>query len=213
MITQQLETLIDSELITPENDTLLSINGVTWFQYETLLNQLNDSAAFRVKYLDGVLTIMSPSRNHEIIKKRIADLLTIYFVENNIDYFPTGSTTFRKEEKRGGLEPDESYCFEYLKEYPDLAIEIIFTSGSIDSLKIYQKLEVKEVWFWENDQLLIYHLRDKNKQQLIHTYGYELITNSELLPQLNIEKFTEYVKHPNPLTAAKEFRKCCNIAI
>lgn len=207
MIPQQIETLISPELITTENDTVFSISGVNWSQYEILLNKLNDSAAFRIKYLDGILTIMSPSRNHEIIKKRIADLLTIYFVENNINYYPTGSTTFRKEEKRGGLEPDESYCFEQLKEYPDLAIEVIFTSGSIDSLKIYRKLGVKEVWFWENDKLYIYNLSLENQQQFSQTSGYELIKYSKLFPQLNIKKFTEYVKHPHPLTAAKQFRQ------
>lgn len=210
MITQQLENLISPELTTSENDTLFSINNVTWVQYEILLTKLNNSSAFRLKYLDGVLTIMSPSRNHEMIKKRIAILLEIYLIENDIDYYPTGSTTFRKAEKRGGLEPDESYCFDQLKEYPDLAIEVILTSGSIDSLKIYQKLGVKEVWFWENEELFIYHLQEQNQEQFRQTAGYELINNSELLPQLNIEIFTEYVKHPHPLTATKKFRHFCN---
>ncbi len=207
MMTQQLETFINQELITMETDTLLSINGISWLQYETLLNKLNDTATFRIKYLEGVLTIMSPSRNHEMLKKRIAILLEIYLTENNINYYPTGSTTFRKEEKRGGLEPDESYCFNELKEYPDLAIEVIFTSGSIDSLKIYQKLGVKEVWFWQNKQLSIYHLSSDNTQQFSQTYGYELIQYSKLFPQLNIKIFTEYIKHPHPLTAVKEFRQ------
>ncbi len=100
-----------------------------------------------------------------------------------------------------------SYCFDELKEYPDLAIEIIFTSGSIDSLKIYQKLGVKEVWFWQNEELSIYHLSSENELQFSLYYGYELRTNSKLLPKLNIKIFTEYIKHPNPLTAVKEFRK------
>jgi Uma2 family endonuclease len=210
MITKELETLINPELITSDHDVLFSTNGVTWFQYETLLNKLSDSSAFKVKYLDGILTIMSPSRNHEMIKKRIADLLAIYFIEKNINYYPTGSTTFRKEEKRGGLEPDESYCLEELKDFPDLAIEVILTSGSIDVLKIYQKLGVKEVWFWEDEQLFIYHLREENQAKFRQTAGYESIKNSELLPQLNIDLFTEYIKHPHPLTAVKKFRQLCN---
>jgi Uma2 family endonuclease len=207
MITQEIETLISSELSTKDHDTSFSISGITWDQYETLLNELNDSAAFRIKYSDGVLTIMSPSRNHEMIKKRIADLLVIYFVEKNINYYPTGSTTFRKQEKRGGLEPDESYCIETLKDYPDLAIEVIFTSGSIASLKIYQKLGVKEVWFWENEKLSIYHLAEENQQLFSQTFGYELITFSKLLPELDLDILTEYVKHSNPLTAVKQFRQ------
>jgi Uma2 family endonuclease len=207
MITQEIETLISSELSTKDHDTTFSISGITWPQYETLLNELNDSAAFRIKYSDGVLTIMSPSRNHEMIKKRIANLLEVYLIENEINYYPTGSTTFRKQEKRGGLEPDESYCIEALKDYPDLAIEVIFTSGSIASLKIYQKLGVKEVWFWENEQLYIYYLAEENQQKFSQTFGYQLITSSQLFPNLNIDIFTEYVKHPNPLAAVKQFRQ------
>ena len=130
-----------------------------------------------------------------------------FVLPQTLDTPPTGSTTFRKEEKKGGLEPDESYCFNELKEYPDLAIEVIFTSGSIDSLKIYQKLGVKEVWFWQNEQLSIYHLSSDNTPQFSQTYGYELIQYSKLLPQLNIKIFTEYIKHPHPLTAAKKFRQ------
>ena len=207
MITKQLETFINQELITIETDTLFSLSNVSWLQYETLLNKLNNTATLRIKYLEGVLTIMSPSRNHEMLKKRIAILLEIYLTENNINYYPTGSTTFRKEEKRGGLEPDESYCFNELKEYPDLAIEVIFTSGSVDSLKIYQKLGIKEVWFWQNEQLFIYHLSSENTSQISLTYGYELIQYSKLLPQLNMKIFTKYIKHPHPLTAAKKFRQ------
>lgn len=207
MITQDIENLINSELNTKVQDTIFSVNNISWSQYETLLNQLNNSSAFRIKYLDGVLTIMSPSRNHEMIKKRIANLLEIYFIEHDINYYPTGSTTFRKQEKRGGLEPDESYCLDTLKDYPDLAIEIIFTSGNIDSLKIYQRLGVKEVWFWENEQLSIYYLAQENQQEFNQTFGYQLIKSSQLLPQLNIEIFTEYVKHSHPLTAIKQFRQ------
>ncbi|MBF2056313.1 MAG: Uma2 family endonuclease [Cyanobacterium sp. T60_A2020_053] len=211
MLTPQLENLlINQKLINAETDTLFSINNISWLQYEILLNKLDDIAKFRIKYCEGILTIMSPSRNHEILKKRIAILLEIYLIEHNINYYPTGSTTFRKEEKRGGLEPDKSYCFHELKEYPDLAIEVIF--ASIDSLQIYHKLGVKEVWFWQNEQLFIYHLCSENTLEFSSNYGYELIEYSKLFPNLNITIFTEYIKHPNPLIASKNFRQSFNLS-
>ncbi|TAE53314.1 MAG: Uma2 family endonuclease, partial [Oscillatoriales cyanobacterium] len=37
--------------------------------------------------------------------------------------------------------------------------------------------------------------------------GYELIANSELLPELDIEMLTECVKNPHPLAAAKAWRR------
>jgi len=39
------------------------------------------------------------------------------------------------------------------------------------------------------------------------TFGYELINQSELLPNLDVNLLTECVQNPNPLAAAKTFRQ------
>lgn len=88
---------------------------------------------------------MSPSRHHEAVKKQIATLLEVYFEETNTNYFPLGSTTFRKQEKRGGTEPDESYCIGTEKEFPDLAVEVVLTSGGTDKLAVYSTSHSHEV--------------------------------------------------------------------
>nr|WP_238569050.1 Uma2 family endonuclease [Xenococcus sp. PCC 7305] len=62
-------------------------------------------------------------------------------------FWGLGSTTFRKEDQQAGKQPDECYCLDTDKDIPDLAIEVIYTSGGVDILKIYQCLGVKEVWF------------------------------------------------------------------
>jgi Uma2 family endonuclease len=72
--------------------------------------------AYRVNYLDGVLEIVAPSRRHKTGKARIGDLLLIYFLETDSEYFPTGSTTFRRAAKQVGAEPDQSYCLGTEKE-------------------------------------------------------------------------------------------------
>jgi len=64
--------------ISHRNPVSVSAN---WEQYQTLLTQIGDTAAYRVTYLDGILEIKSPSRRHEISKSRIGNLLEIYFVE------------------------------------------------------------------------------------------------------------------------------------
>lgn len=128
------------------------ISGVSWEGYESLLNELGDSLKYRVTYLDGVLELVSASRRHETNKTIIGSLLEAYCQEKRIRYFPLGSTTFRKEEKRGGTEPDESYCIREDKEFPDLAIEVVVTSGGIDKLEVYKRLGVREVWFFKKNQ-------------------------------------------------------------
>ncbi|MFM5901425.1 MAG: Uma2 family endonuclease [Dolichospermum sp.] len=188
-----------SELLQAEDpEERQTITGVNWNNYEALINDLGDSLQYRVTYLDGVIELMSPSRRHEIHKTIIGSLLEIYFQEKRIRYFPLGSTTFRKQAKRGGVEPDESYCIGIEKEVPDLAIEVVVTSGGIDKLEVYKRLAVAEVWFFQNNQFAVYHLRDEN---------YELVAKSELLPNLDLSILAEYVIAEDPLDAAIAFRE------
>jgi len=189
----------------PEEHRIVA--GVSWSQYEALLTKLGDSLAYRVNYLDGVLEIVAPSRRHETRKTRIGTLLEIYFLETDTEYFPTGSTTFRKAEKQAGAEPDESYCIGTEKEFPDLVIEVIVTSGGLERLERFRRLGVQEVWFWQNNRFILYHLREAAPAEFSQTFGYEAINHSELLPNLNLELLSECVQNPNPLAAAKAFRQ------
>lgn len=182
-----------------------TINPVSWSQYKTLLSVLGDRSSYRISYLDGVLEIVAPSRRHESGKTRIGTLLEIYFLETNTEYFPTGSTTFSKSEQSVGGEPDESYCIGTDKEFPDLAIEVVVTSGGINKLALYQQLGIQEVWFWQFDRLAIYYLR-QDSEQFTATFGYEAINRSKVLPELNVELLTECIQNPSPLAAAKAFR-------
>jgi Uma2 family endonuclease len=210
MLANQLETLLNPDENLQDSEVRYITDKVSWEYYETLLTQLGDSLEFRLTYLDGILEIMSPSRNHERIKTLIGDLLLIYFLETDTEYYPTGSMTLRNPEQRGGTEPDESYCIGSNQEIPDLAIEVVITSGGINRLEVYQRLGVREVWFWQNNRFLVYHFRSENVEQFQQTSGYELINNSEILPDINLTILAEYVQHPNPLVAAKSFRQTLN---
>ena len=198
MLTELIQELEQETLDNLEREERFITSQVSWQQYEALLLKLEDNSYYRVTYLDGVLEIVSPSRRHEGAKKRIGTLLEVYFEETDTDYFPLGSTTFRSQERGGGTEPDESYCLGSEKEFPDLAIEVVFTSGGVDKLAVYKKLGVTEVWFWENARFSLYGLRGDK---------YEPIPKSELLPDLDLALLAEYVQHPNPLLAVKEFRQ------
>ena len=208
MLANSLAVLIDIQTLQNQDaEDRYITDGVSWHAYEALLAKRGDSPGCRVIYLDGVLEIVAPSRRHESGKTRIGTLLEIYFLETDTAYFPLGSATFRLQEQRGGAEPDESYCLGAETEFPDLAIEVVLTSSGINRLEIYRRLDIREVWFWQNERFCLYHLRETNSVQFAHTYGYEMLTRSELLPALDIELLAECVRHANPLTAAREFRK------
>jgi Uma2 family endonuclease len=176
-LSQWEELTSQSALNNLDSDQILLMNGISWDIYETLLKSCQNNSHYRFKYLEGTLEIMSPSRRHEVDKKIIALLLETYFLEVGIDFYPLGSTTFRREAAARGIEPDECYCFNSEKPVPDLAIEIVVTSGGINDLLIYQGLGVPEVWFWQNHQFSLYYLGG-NK--------YEQINQSQLLPDLDL---------------------------
>ena len=62
---------------------------------------------------------------------------------------------------------------------PDLAIEVIWTSGGIKKLEIYRKLGVREVWIWRHDKLTAYALRDE---------AYAPVNESLVLPGIDLEQ-------------------------
>ena len=188
---------LDSDRL-EEQDQTLSLAGMTWVDYEQFDSE--EYPGYRVSYFNGVITLVSPSKNHERIAQTIAILVSAYCRKFDLPYFPLGST--RLENKPlAGKEPDVSFAFNIDKDIPDLAIEVIFSSGSLDDLDKYRAIGVKEVWFWRNNQITFYQLQ---------TQGYREITASELLPNLTsaiLENFANRGLTQNALIIESEFLK------
>ena len=110
-----------------KQDRTLSFSGMTWDDYEKFTTA--EYLGYRTSFLEGIITLMSPSQNHEVIKDFIFLLIVIYCDAFNLDYYPTGSTTYKDKQKQVGKEPDSSFCFHSLKQIPDLAVEVVFSSG------------------------------------------------------------------------------------
>jgi Putative restriction endonuclease len=108
----------------------------------------------------------------------------------------------QEREGEASAQADESYCFGSSKTTPDLAIEVIFTSGGPNKLARYKVLEVPEVWFWQDCLFTLYRLRNG---------AYERIYRSEIpeLADLDFELLTRYVlmAQTSRLEAANEFRR------
>lgn len=198
MTTALLNSFLQLQLETNDPEERFMTSGVSWQAYETLLTSLGNSSGYRVAYLLGTLEIMSPSRNHELDKENIGRLLEAYLEENRIRFWGLGSTTFRKQDKQAGKEPDKCYCIGTDKAFPDLAIEVVYTGGGIDTLEIYKRLGVGEVWFWQNEQLIVYCLQDNNYQQHL---------KSKLLPNLDLTLLTQYITISDPLEAIIQWRE------
>ena len=193
-----LPQLVNFKTSHHDSEQRLILTGISWEEYEQFLDSLGDSATYRTIYLEGVLEIMSPSRCHEVSTENIGRLLEVYLEAAEIDFWGLGSTTLRGQEGKAGKEPDECYCLRTDKELPDLAIEVIITSGNIKILEVYRRLGIKEIWLWQDDHLNIYYL--ENEQ-------YSLKEKSQLLPNLDLNLLCQFINHPNPRLAMKEFRQ------
>ncbi|WP_437485723.1 Uma2 family endonuclease [Sorangium sp. So ce1014] len=183
--------------IAPAGEQRFVIYGVPWQTYVRLRDEL-DTPGLRMTFCEGTLELMRPSIDHEATKKSIARLIEIFALERDVPLHGYGSTTFRREAKARGLEPDECYCVgEPLKEFPDIAIEVVLTSGGLDKLSVYSGLGVREVWFWERDAFQLHALRGE---------AYEAIATSELLPDLDLAALARFVRWPDQHAAVKAFR-------
>ena len=189
--------LVDPSLI----DQRVHLHGVSWSDYERLLELRGDDPGVRMTYLDGELEIMTPSQAHEQQKKRLARLLEAWSDEAGIDLEVVGSWTLRSALRKRGLEPDECYFIGHAGRdatAPDLAIEVIWTSGGVDKLAVYAGLAVREVWIWKDESLTFHALRQER---------YDRISRSEVLPALDPELIGRYmVADTNQSQAVRNLR-------
>lgn len=146
----------------------------TWEQFQSIQQGFDGSPGVRLAYYEGTIEILMPGRDHEIFSRIIGYLVTTFLVEQGIFFQPTGAMTQEKE-RVVSAQADESYCIGSIKPIPDLAIEVVFTSGGLSKLERYKVLGVTEVWFWEDGLFTLHRLREG---------GYDRINQSQL-PGLN----------------------------
>ncbi|MBJ7900078.1 MAG: Uma2 family endonuclease [Cyanobacteria bacterium RI_101] len=192
-------------LETTDADKSYALAPFAWEDFEQLLARWGDDAPYRLSYLDGVLYLMAPSRWHEDRKTRVGSLLELYFLARSIEYFPTGSTTFKNAYQKVGLEPDESYCLFTDKAIPDLAIEIIVASGGVQRLALYQRLGVAEVWLYRRGGLQIYGLNPQLSSEP-PSFGYTRQDKSLLLPELDVALLLTCLETESALTGLQRWQ-------
>ena len=153
-----------------DTGTRIVLHNVSWETYIQLSEAVGEGYPY-LTYDDGDLELYMNSQLHEIIRWYFGRFVEVYCEEHAIDYMATGSTTRRREVKRGGLEPDESY---YLQNYqrvrklkevdlekyppPDLAIEIDLSPPGVEKANIYRRLGVPEIWRWRGGRITVLHL-------------------------------------------------------
>lgn len=179
------------QLEVPPGQCLL-LRDVSWAEFEAILDDLGNHRSTRLAYDNGLLEIMAPLPEHEYFKQSISIAIEDIAEALEQDYESYGSTTWRKQAKQAGLEPDN--CFYFQNEAlvrgkltfdltqdppPDLALEIDLTSRSLNRFPIYARLGVPEIWCYDNGELSIYLLQNEQ---------YERVEQSRVFPSLKVQE-------------------------
>jgi Uma2 family endonuclease len=184
---------------TTDADHIVALHDVSWDDYERLLEMRGDHSAPRISYLEGEVEILSPSKDHEIIKSYIGRLLEGWCLDRGIEFKPVGSWTLKRKKKLRGVEPGECYVFGREKrDAPQLAIEVEWTRRGIDKLAIYKKLGVEEVWFWRKGVIEVYVLTGGK---------FVAAERSRLFPDLDVEILASVLDRETLNDAVRDFRE------
>lgn len=192
--------LLDPTTLETAEEQRVTLYGITWEQYIGISEIFVDRFP-RMTYLEGTLEItMTTSVEHESLKKIITRLLETYAEERNINLNGYGNATFKNQDGQRGVEPDECYLLGELKEVPDIALEIVLTSGGVSKLAVYQGLGVPEVWFWQQQKLAFYYLSENGGDYLQSD-------RSLLLPNLDPALLMSFIDLEHQTQSVKNYRQ------
>ncbi len=200
MVSRWTDAPISLDDFSPMTDQPVVFDGVDWDGYEALLALRGGRSRPKLAYLDGVMELMSTSREHEGLKSSIGCLVEAFCFEREIDFSPYGNWTLQAKARRAGVEPDECYVFgarPQARTRPDLAIEVVCTHGGLDKLEAYRRLEIGEVWFWSQDALVV-HVLERG--------GYVARSRSVCLPALDLELVCRLARVEPASAAVRQLR-------
>ncbi|MCA9247587.1 MAG: Uma2 family endonuclease [Planctomycetales bacterium] len=194
-------------------ETVVTLYDVGWEIYDALTGD-DHSHGGRITYDQGVMEIMSPSIEHEQAKWMIARMVESTAEALGIDIQCAGSTTFKNDASRRGIEPDECYYIQHadcitgkeridlsMDPPPDLAIEVGITRSSAIKMGVYAALGVPEVWRYDGESVTLIVLGKDG--------GYVEAEQSPALPQLpfgELTRFLNMLKQSGQTKSIRAFR-------
>ncbi len=181
----------------------LLLRGITWQTYENLLADLDEQSGTRLTYDRGVLEIMTLTPEHESLNRYLASLVDLFVDALEMDVHPVGSSTFKREDRERGFEPDSSFYFQHAAQMrgkkridlavdpaPELVIEIDISHGSLDKLSLFAHFGVEEVWRFDGTIMHLYHLAEG---------AYDEVDRSSIFPGLTAEHIEEFLQQAQVL--------------
>src|SRR5437016_14388231 len=178
-------------------DTVVTFHGVSWEEYEELLQQVGEAAGLRISYGDGTLQVMTLSSGHENYVRFIENLINTIRLRLRMNIRSFGSMTMRKQPEKRGNEPDACFYIQTASKIgkkiqlnfetdppPDVALEVDVHHDTLWKDSIYAALGVPELWRFDGRTFTIRVLREKQ---------YVEVPQSRALPVLTAQTLTDFL--------------------
>lgn len=199
-------------ILSPEvTERLVVLPNVRWETYERLLAEHPDSANIRFAYDNGKLEIKMPSAKHEKLNRTLASLIEIVAEEMNLDLERLGSTTFKRDDRWQGFEPDSCFYRQNAEAIagkdsidlkvdppPDLVIEVDITSDSLNKFPIFAGIGVPEVWRCDQHRVSFHQLAGDSYVEVEHSPTFPPLTSAiatQFLAESAQMKSTAWLRH------------------
>lgn len=186
-----------------DSDQRFVLNAVCWKQYEAVLQAFGEHAGLRLIYVDGRMTLLSPSRPHDWPAEKLGQLVIALATVYRIEIEDSGHTTYRLEGLGAGVEGDKTYYFGAnarmmrgpknvdltSRPPPDLAIEVENPHKANDALVVWGRFGVPEVWRLDvNRGTLVFGLRrdDGSYAPSSRSAAFPELEPSDVLEQLRL---------------------------
>lgn len=170
VLSPRIESILASIDLIGDEERLI-FRGVTWEEYQELLDELGERRRVLVSFSEGVLEIMPLSRPHERRKEFILHLFFALTEELEIEIETGGSTTLQREDLERGVEPDTSFFIQHAAEIknkdthdlstdppPDIIVEVDVFSPSYSKKPIYAAIGVPEFWSYDKKGFQMFKL-------------------------------------------------------
>jgi Uma2 family endonuclease len=181
-------------------DQRIVMSMISWDAFQRMLEIRGERSRPRMVYLDGALELMTTSKDHEDIKKTIAMLLEAFMLETGMTFNGYGEWTMQKPEEETAIEADECYAIgsDQTRQWPDLAIEVVWTHGGLDKLEAYRRIGVREVWYWINGVIEVHVLGAKR---------YRRQATSKVVPGIDLVELASFLETRPHSAAVRAYTK------
>jgi len=189
----------------------LFLAGISWTDYQTILNELEGERRLRHAYDQGRLELMVRSWEHERPKMLWAYLIFVLAEELDLSFEAGGELTLQREDLDRGLEPDQCFWFQNAEHVrgkkkldfqvdppPDLFLEIEVSRTILDRIDLLAALGVPEVWRINDSQCQVGILQESGQ--------YDWATTSRAIAGLDAQAVAEFVKNEGAADRMKLLR-------